>query len=232
MPPWSTYGGIFLRLDDVTFTDRATEILPTATQQNVPAWTMFAMFFIVVPLSAQIIREKKDGTLRRALAAPVSYGTLLTGKILVYVCVCLMQFVLMLLVGFALMPLLGAPRLAAGSHPEALALVALSAALAATGFGVLIGTIARSHDQASMFGSVIIIIFAALGGVMVPVFVMPKYLQDISAFSPLAWGLNAFLEVFLRGGGLLAVLPNAARLLGFFAFTLGVALVYQLWRRD
>jgi ABC-2 type transport system permease protein len=230
--PWNAYGGVFLGLDDVTFTDRAAEVLPTATQQNVPAWTMFAMFFIVVPLSAQIIRERRDGTLRRALVAPVGYGTLLTGKVLVYVCVCLMQFLLMLLVGFVVLPWFGAARLAVGSHPEALAFVALSAALAATGFGVLIGTVARSHDQATMFGSVIIIIFAALGGIMVPVFVMPKYLQDMSALSPLAWGLNAFLDAFLRGGGLAAVLPNALRLLAFFGFTLSAAVVYQWWRRD
>lgn len=226
------YGGLAVGIEDATFSGRAGSLLPTATQQNVPAWTMFGMFFIVVPLSAQIIREKRGGTLKRALVAPVGYGVLLGGKVFVYIGVCLTQFILMLLVGFAILPLLGAPRLVVGAHPEALAVVALSAAFAATGFGVMVGTIARSHDQASMFGAVAIIIAAALGGVMVPVFVMPPAMREISVYSPLAWGLNAFLDVFLRGGGVLAVLSNAARLLAFFAFTLSVSLVYQLSRRD
>ena len=52
------------------------------------------------------------------------------------------------------------------------------------------------------FGAVSVVIAAAIGGIMVPVFAMPPVMQTISIFSPLSWGLNAFLDVFVRGGSL------------------------------
>jgi ABC-2 type transport system permease protein len=78
-------------------------------------------------------------------------------------------------------------------------LVALAAALAATGYGIMVGTLARSHEQASMFGAVSIVIAAALGGIMVPTYVMRRYLQAVSAWSPLGWGLAAFQDTLVRG---------------------------------
>ncbi|MDD5548500.1 MAG: ABC transporter permease, partial [Sulfurovaceae bacterium] len=41
------------------------------------------------------------------------------------------------------------------------------------------------------------IIFAAIGGIMVPLFVMPQFMQDLSILSPMSWGLDAFLGIFL-----------------------------------
>jgi ABC-2 type transport system permease protein len=68
-----------------------------------------------------------------------------------------------------------------------------------------------------------VVVAAALGGVMVPVYMMPKAIQTISAFSPLSWGLDGFLEIFVRGEGLAAVADNALALLAFFAATLAIA---------
>jgi ABC-2 type transport system permease protein len=81
-----------------------------------------------------------------------------------------------------------------------------------------------------MVGPVAVVVAAALGGVMVPVYVMPKAMAAISAFSPLAWGLNGFIELFVRGGDFFSVLPNALGLLTFFAVTLGIACITFLRR--
>jgi len=225
-------GGLLVRVEDRTGELLHGGALPTATQQNVPAWTLFAMFFIVVPLSAQMIREKQTGVLRRSLVSPAGYSTLLMGKVTVFVGVCLSQFGLMIAAGFWLMPLLGAPRLEILANPASLLIVALAAALAAVGFGLLVGTVARSHEQAAMFGAVAIIIAAAVGGIMVPVFVMPDILQGLSAFSPLSWGHQAFLNLFLGRGGLGQIWPDIGRLVAFFGFTLAATLVYQVLRRE
>ncbi|BCR03207.1 ABC transporter [Desulfuromonas versatilis] len=197
---------------------------PNAVQQNVPAWALFGMFFIVVPLSGALLRERQEGTLLRLRTLPVAYGVILLGKISAFASVCLVQFSLMLVVGKLLLPLLGTPQLDLQGRLAAAYLLALCAALAATGFGLLVGTAARSYEQASMFGAVSVVVAAALGGVMVPVYVMPKGMQAVSAFSPLAWGLEGFLEIFVRGGGLAEVAPNALCLLAFFAVTLTLAL--------
>src|SRR6266545_1050864 len=59
-----------LRLtEEVAFNSRLLK-RPTAAQQNVPAWALFGMFFIVVPLSGSLIRERQTGTLRRLMTMP------------------------------------------------------------------------------------------------------------------------------------------------------------------
>lgn len=206
--------------------------LPTSVQQNVPAWTLFGMFFIVIPLAGTLIRERQEGTLTRLMTMPVGNGSLLLGKVFAYLAICMVQFSLMLLVGRFILPLLGTPVLEIGSAPLALLVVALSAALAACGYGILVGVLARSYDQASTFGAVSVVIAAALGGVMVPVYVMPRVMQDLSVISPLGWGLDAFLEIFVRNGNLLSVLPRVAAMAGFFLVCIAFALlVFRRWRR-
>ncbi len=191
--------------------------IPNTVQQNVPAWALFGVFFIAVPLAGSLIRERQDGTLKRLLSMPVSRLTLIGGKLIAYVLICLVQYGVILVIGKCVLPALGAPVLEMGRDPLALAAVVGSSILAAAGFGVLLGTMARTYEQASMFGAIAIVIAAALGGVMVPVYVMPAVMQRISAFSPLAWGLNAFLDIFVRDATFRAVLPEVAALTGLFA---------------
>ncbi len=216
--------------EEAAFSDKYP-VLPTSVQQNVPAWTLFGMFFIVIPLGGALIRERQEGTLNRLLTMPVSSCSLLLGKVLAYVMVCLLQFGLMLLVGRYILPAFGTPVLELGSAPLALLLVAFSAALAACGYGILVGVAARSYDQASTFGSVSVVIAAAAGGVMVPVYVMPRAMQAMSSFSPLGWGLNAFLDIFVRHGDLNSVVSDVIRLLLFFGTCIIAALLIFQQRR-
>ncbi len=119
--------------------------------------------------------------------------------------------------GIYVLPLLGTPVLEMGSAYGAILLVVASSALAATGYGILLGAVARTYEQASMFGAVSVVIAAALGGIMVPVYAMPEVMQEISRFSPLAWGLNGLTDLFVREGNLGGVLPEISYLLLFFA---------------
>jgi ABC-2 type transport system permease protein len=196
---------------------------PDAVQQNVPAWTLFGMFFIVVPLSGSLIRERQEGTLQRLLTLPISALTLLGGKLAAYVLVTLVQAGLMLLVGKLVLPLFGTPVLSLGDDLPALLLLLFACALAATGYGILVGNLVRSYEQSAMFGSVSVVIAAALGGIMVPAYVMPKAMQAVSAWSPLAWGLNGFHELFVRHGTLHEIWPNIFSLLGFFVVCLVIS---------
>src|SRR3990172_7074063 len=74
-------------------------VIPNSVQHNVPAWTLFAMFFIVIPFASSMIKEREDGSLSRLLTMPCSYGTIMVSKILVYLVVCFLQFVLIMLMG-------------------------------------------------------------------------------------------------------------------------------------
>jgi ABC-2 type transport system permease protein len=189
---------------------------PSTVQQNVPAWTLFGIFFIVVPLGGSLLRERQADMLVRLLTMPQSCFSILAAKIIAYLVICLMQFLLILAIGTFLLPKLGAPALEMGSSPGAILLIVVAASLAACGYGILLGTMAGTYDQASSFGAVSIVIGAALGGIMVPVHAMPEVMQRLSILSPLSWGLNAFLDVFVREGDVRSVAADVLRLLSFF----------------
>lgn len=208
-----------------------SSIIPNSVQHNVPAWSMFAMFFICIPLAGNIIREREDGSAFRLLTMPGSYMYVILGKMLTYVIVSLLQFTLMMAMGIYILPMLGLPQLNVGDHVFSLFVVALASGLAATGFGLLVGTVSTSHDQASLFGAVFVIMLAAIGGVWVPTFVMPEVMRKLSGISPLNWGLEAFYGIFLRNAGLKAVLPQVLKLFGFFLACLAGAFYYQKYRR-
>jgi ABC-2 type transport system permease protein len=211
------------RVMDVVAEQSGLKQLPSSVQQNVAAWSVFGIFFIVLPLGGAIIRERKDGTLARLRTLPVPYLTLLVGKLGAYVTVCWVQFLFIVLMGKAGLPLLGTPILSLGSDTPALIATVTLVALAACGYGLMIGTLARTVEQANMFGAVSVVCAAALGGIMVPVYVMPPVMQTISLFSPLAWGLNALVEIAVREGTLASVRHELLYLAAFFAVTMAIA---------
>jgi len=198
---------------------------PNAVTHNVPAWTLFGVFFIAQQLAGSILEEKKLGTFRRLLAAPVSRGAVLLGKLVPYLLLNVAQVTVMFAVGVLVLPLLGAPRLALGS-PLALAAISLAASLSATGLGVLIAALAKTNEQIGGLGSLLVVTMAALGGVMVPHRVMPEMMSRLGLLTPHAWALRAYEDVLVHGAGLGAVLPGIAALLGFAALFFGVA----VWR--
>jgi ABC-2 type transport system permease protein len=206
------------------------EAMPNSVQQNIPAWTLFAMFLIAIPLSGSIIKERDYGTLRRLRAMPISAATMLSAKIAIHVLVCLVQFGVMLLLGTFVLPLVGTPTLELGSHVFALLGVATASALAATGFGILVGSVAGTNEQASVFTATAVVIASGLGGLMVPSFLMPAAMEKIGRFMPLNWGLDAFLELLVRDGDLQAVLPQIYLLLAFFGVTTTLAVMFSARR--
>lgn len=196
---------------------------PSSVQQNVPAWLLFAMFFISIPLSTTWVQERSQGTYARLRSMGVGAAQLLLGKLVPYAGITLLQVVLMLAVGIWLVPLLGGERLELGHAPAALTLMALAGSFAAVSYALLIANLVSTAEQATIFTGVANLLMAAIGGIMVPRFVMPAAMQALSLYSPMAWGLEGYLDVFLRQGNLATVLPWAGKLALFGAACLGVA---------
>ena len=222
----------FVNFDEQDASGRKNEKFElNSVQHNVPAWTIFGMFFIVISLAGSIIKEREDGSYLRILTMPGSYITVLAGKISAYLFICMIQCLLMLLVGIYLLPLFGLPTLVIGSGVLMIIITAICSGLAATGFGVLVGTLFNTHQQASTFGAVSVIILAALGGIWVPVYVMPDSIRMLSEFSPLYWGLSAFQTIFLSNASLQSIAPYLLKLVLFFISTIGIAYFYNKVKR-
>ena len=207
------------------------EIRPNSVQHNVPAWTLFAIFFIVIPLSINIVKEKSQGTFVRLLTNPVSNLIVIIGKTITYSVICMIQFYMMVAVAIFLFPHIGLPPLNIEGHLFLMSVVALFSGFAAIGFGILLGTVASTQEQSAPFGATSVLILAAIGGVWVPVFAMPKIMQVIAKSSPMNWGLEAFYDVLLRNVTLLEIIPKISLLFLFFIITTSIALFYDKKKR-
>lgn len=207
------------------------EVLPNSVQHNVPAWALFAIFFIIVPLSINIVKEKGQGTQVRLMTNPVPYFVVIAGKTVTYLVICMIQFYLMVAVGVYLFPYLDLPVLDVDGKLFLMSIVALFSGLAAIGFGILLGTIAKTQEQSAPFGATSVVILAAIGGIWVPVFAMPKVMQYISHISPMNWSLSAFYDVLLRNGSIVEILPEINLLLLFFIITITIAIGYDKKKR-
>lgn len=217
----------FISFTEIVPNTNKKEGIPNSTQHNIPAWTLFAIFFIILPLSINMVNEKNQGTFIRLRTQPIPYATVLGGKTIVFLWVSLNQFILMLLLGVYLFPLMGLPKLEVTGRIPLLLTVAFFAGLAAIGLGLLLGTIAKSQEQSAPFGATFVVILAAIGGVWVPVFAMPNFMQTLSKLSPMNWGLNAFYDVFLRNVGIGEIIPEISALLLFFIVTTTIAIIYN-----
>lgn len=81
--------------------------------------------------------------------------------------------------------------------------------------GILIGNTFSTYHQAMMFGSILIILLSAVGGIWIPVAVLPRWLQLIANISPLHWALELINDTMLRDFGWSAFLPKFVILVGF-----------------
>ena len=202
-------------------------ITPNATQHNVPAWTLFAIFFIALSFSVSLINERKEGSFKRLLTMPCSYFQYLLSKSIIFLVVCLLQFALLFALGIYLFPHIGLPKLILSENAWLLLPMCVCVSLAAIGFGIFIGKITTDHQQAAIIAALSVVIFAAIGGIWVPVFTMPEIMKTISQISPLNWGLNGFYDILIRNGTFIDILPECAYLLAFAIICTIIALVYH-----
>jgi ABC-2 type transport system permease protein len=137
----------------------------------------------------------------------------------------LIQALLMLGVGVWLVPLFGGEALALPRTLwPPLAAMALVLSFGAVSWALLVATLVRTTEQATVLGGVGNIIMGAIGGIMVPRFVMPAEMRALTMLSPMAWGLDGFHAVLLRGAGWTGLLPDAGRLVLFALASLALAI--------
>ncbi|MCC9042141.1 ABC transporter permease [Myroides sp. M-43] len=206
--------------------------IPNAVQHNVPAWSLFAIFFIIVPLGMNIVKEKNQGTNIRLYTMPTSPIITLGGKVITYLTICLLQFYLIILVGKYIFPLIGLASFEFSSNLIGLTVVTLFSGLAAVSLGVLLGTVAKTQEQSSPFGATFVVILAAVSGVWVPTFAMPKVMQYIASASPMNWALEGYYTILLRDGGLWEARYMIILLLLFSILILLIALFYDKKKRS
>jgi len=179
-----------------------TSTTPNATQHNVPAWTIFAMFFVIMSLGGSIIREKMSGSFIRLKTLPTNYLTALLSKQIVYLGATLLQAAIIFSMGVWFFPFLNLPALNLPSDKLALLIITLACGWCAVSYAICVGVFANTQEQVNGFGAISIVILAAIGGLMVPSFAMQGFFKNITTLSPMHWCIQAYYTLFLEGGKL------------------------------
>jgi ABC-2 type transport system permease protein len=220
-----------LPITEIPVSRTGSRTIPNASQHNVPAWTIFAMFFIVLSLGGTMVREKNSGSFIRLKTMPASYLHALYSKQLVYLTVTILQAAVIFAIGNKIFPFIGLPSLHLPKDILALFIVTAVTGYCAVNYAICVGVFANTPEQSNGFGAISIIIMAALGGLIVPSFAMPAHLQKLLQISPLHWALEAYYGLFLEGGRLSDIWMNIISLLGITVF-IQILTLYGLKRKN
>jgi ABC-2 type transport system permease protein len=206
----------------------ASEIQVNMTDAAVPGFTVLFLFLAAQAAARSIYEEKKAGSFRRLLAAPVSRLALLLGKMLPAFLTALCQAAVIFAFGFWGLRLLGMPGITLGAHPWVTVLAVVVVALCSSALGILIAALAHTENQIGGLSSVVLWGLGVLGGSFIPLFILEPLLGPIPKLIPHYWANRTLLDTMVRGLGLADVGAGLAVLAGFalLFFAVGV------WRFD
>jgi ABC-2 type transport system permease protein len=188
----------------------------SAFQVTVPGNAVLFGFYLALTVGMAFLDERKWGTWRRIMAAPVSRATILLAKLVPYFIVGLVQFTFLFAIGVVVF------GMRIGGSPVALIVLTIAVVLCATSLGLAIAAIGGSEKRMGSIGSVCLLVMGLLGGAMVPRPAMPPFLRSIGLAVPHAWALDGYREVLVRdGAGLSDIASQIAVLLGFAALFAG-----------
>jgi len=197
-------------------------------QITVPGFTILFVFLAAQTTAKSIYDEKKIGSFRRLLAAPMSKASLLSGKMIPNIITVLIQVAVIFSVAIFLLPVMGLDPLDLGDDIFALVLLTALVALCSTSLGIVIAAIARSENQITGLSTAALWGMGLLGGAFLPTFLYPEFLQALVRVVPHSWAINAYHTLFVFGGGLADITTDLAALLGFTVLFLAVG----LWKFD
>jgi ABC-2 type transport system permease protein len=133
-----------------------------------------------------LAQEKSRGTLIRLRTAPITGAQVLAGKALA--CFLATVGVCVMLIAISMAP----PFNVRPSSLGLLALAVLATAVCFVGVMMMLAVFSGSSERGGQgLGWGVMLMFAMIGGGMIPRFVMPDWMQAISNFSPIRWSILA-----------------------------------------
>jgi ABC-2 type transport system permease protein len=188
----------------------------------IPGYLVMFVFFTAALSAERLVRERQNHTLERLLASSVSKEALLGGVYLGTVLKGLVQIVIFWGAGILLY------HLNLGTQPFAVILISILVTLMAAAFSLLLATLVKSERAAGSIGVLASLILAPLGGCWWPLFITPKWMQNMALFTPHGWATTAFNKLLLYGGNFHDVVPGILALVGFgLAFAIAAVMRFR-----
>jgi len=190
-------------------------------QVTVPGNAVLFGFFLSMTVAMTFASERRSGTWRRLLAAPVPRWKALVGTLVPYFVIGCVQLAFLFGLGA-----LGFGMQVAGSV-LGLVLLSLAVVLCAVCLGLLFASVGGTEKQIGSTAPVVLLVMGLLGGCMFPRIAMPAFMKSLGHIVPHSWALDGYYDVLVRQGTTLAdVAPSIGALCGFAA----LFALLGLWR--
>jgi ABC-2 type transport system permease protein len=181
---------------------------PRGFDYTAPSNLVLFMFITSMAAAASVIRARQLGVTRRILGAPVSTATVLAGEALSRLLIALVQGGVIVVVGLLLFGI-------DWGDPLAVAALLVVFALVSTGAALLVGTLARTPEQALSVTPPIGIALGMLGGCMWPLSIVGGTLRTLGHALPHAWAMDAFIALIGHRAGIGTIGRELLVLTGF-----------------
>ncbi|KAF0207910.1 MAG: ABC transporter permease [Actinomycetota bacterium] len=212
---WEPTPPIYTKGETVVASEvRGDSVIAQGATLSSIGFTVWFILFMTFGSAGGILEEREQGTLRRLLVAPISRGTIMSGKVVGIVLAASVQALILVGVGALAF---GVPW---GRDPLAVFVVLESYVLAGTGLAVLVSALVRTRDQLSGLSPLISTGLAMLGGCLWPIEVVAPFMQTIAKFTPTGWAVMGLTDVVARNQGMEAAVVPSLVLLGFAAVSL------------
>ena len=192
--------------------------------QAVAGTAIMMLLFSITAIGGGLLDEKEAGTLKRLLYAPVKPNKILFAKMGTALLLSILQLVVMFLFSWLVF---GLPIF---KDITALLILIVAVAFAVSSFGIFLVAIAKTRQQLQGLSTIIIMLMSAIGGSMIPLFIMPSIMQKIAVISVNYWGIQGFYDIFWRNLPLIDVLPKIMVLVGI-GITMTIISI-QLFKRN
>jgi ABC-type multidrug transport system permease subunit len=175
--------------------------------QAVAGTAILMLLFSVAGVGTSILEEKENGTINRLLYSPLKGSTILYSKMLFAFFISVLQLTTMFLFAWLVF------KMDLSVNILALILMIIATSFAVSGLGIFLAAVAKTRQQAQNLSTIIILVMSAIGGSMIPLFIMPPILQKIALLSVNYWGIQGFYDIFWRVLPLAEILPKIIILL-------------------
>jgi ABC-2 type transport system permease protein len=194
-------------------------------QLLVPSYTVMFAFFLVLTVGWLFVSERRQGTLKRLRAAPLTRSQILLGKLLPCFVLSMCQALFLLAAGKLVFGMkLGPEQWSLAKQVLLILPVVFASSWAAMGLALLIASLARTETQVAIYGTLLVLVLAGISGCLMPNELMPELMRQISLTTPQGWALDAYKQLLLNPSPDLSRIGEACLvLLGFGGAFLGAA---------
>jgi ABC-2 type transport system permease protein len=195
---------------------------------TLPGMTVLFVFMTAQTTARSIYDEKKLGSFRRLLAAPMGKAAILGGKVLRNWLTGLLQVAVIFAFGIYGLRLFGMTPASLGPRPLLTLVAVLLVTLCSSALGILIAALARTEGQIGGISTLLMWVLGVLGGAFVPLFLLEQFLGPVPMLVPHYWANRTLVDLMVRGLGFADVALDLAVLAGFSALFFAIG----LWRFD